>query len=70
MPIKGDLIGGSILRCLDDLDPKVVLPTMDADLGERHARCDEVIGSLGIVIGVDSLTDEYRVWFEQEVVGL
>ena len=48
MPIDSDLIGGFILRGLDDLDPKVMLPTMDADLGERHARCDEFFGSLVI----------------------
>ncbi len=56
MPIEQNLIGMTIDRRLDNLNPKIMVPAMYTDLGQRDSRCREIWRSFRVVIGVDQMT--------------
>ena len=66
MPVQHHLVWGSVQSRLDDLDPEVMLPTFNADFGQRDLQRGECLWDFGLIVRID-LADEGSV--KPEVVS-
>lgn len=55
MPVQHHLVWGSVQSRLDDLDPEVMLPTFNADFGQRDLQRGECLWDFGLIVRIDQV---------------